>query len=71
MQIINFHRPSFTVNIENIWKNFKILEKNGLSATTRGLMRGPIQIARMNMTIGSDPWTQMLCLLKNKVGIII
>ena len=68
MQVINLHRPSFTVNIKNIWKKFEILEKMG---TMRGKIRGPIQIARMNMTMGSSPHTQMLCYTKNKVGVII
>ena len=34
-------------------------------------MRGPIWIAKMNMTMGSRPWTQILCHTKNKVGVII
>ena len=37
----------------------------------RGQMRGPIQIARMNMTMGSGQWTPMLWYTKNKVGVII
>ena len=71
MWITNFHRPSFTVNVKNGWRKFQNIGENGWSAIMRGLMRRPIQIARMNTTMGSGPQTPMLWYTKNKVGVII
>ena len=71
MQKINLHRPFFIVNIKNGWGKFRNIGRKRQSATMRGQMRGPIQIARMNMTMGSGQWTPMLWCTKNKVGVII
>ena len=38
---------------------------------TRGQVRGPIWIARTNMTMGSGPHTGMLWYTQNKVGVMI
>ena len=71
MQIINLHRPSLTVNVEDVWKNLPNFRKNGQRHTMRGPMRGSIQTAKMNMTMGSSPQTGTLCHTKNKVGVTI
>ena len=71
VEIINLHRPSLKVIIKNVWRKLPNFGKNGQRDTMRSLMRGPIQIAKKNMTMGSGPWTQMLCHTKNKVGVII
>ena len=62
MQIINLVRPFFIVNVENGWEKFQNVGKKRPSATMRGWTRGPSQIARMNMTMGSGQWTPMLLL---------
>ena len=71
MWIINLPRPFFIVNVENSWKESPNIGKKRWSATIRSQMRGPSQIARMNMTMGSGQQTPMLWSTKNKVGVII
>ena len=57
MAIINLHRPSLTVNVENVLKKFPNFGKISLRHTTRGLIRGLIQTVKMNMTMETGPQT--------------
>ena len=40
VQIINLHRPSLTVNIENVWRKLPNFGKNGQRHTMRGQLGG-------------------------------